>query len=459
MPHLYISAAHKSSGKTTISVGVCAALRERGLKVQPFKKGPDFIDPLWLGRAAGRPCYNLDYQTQSAEEMVGLFARLQIGADIGLIEGNKGLHDGVALDGSNSNAAVAKALGAPVILVIDVRGMSRGVAPIALGFQAFDPQARIAGVIFNQVGGPRHEGKLRRVMAAYTDLPVLGAVYRCDEMRIDERHLGLIPSTESTESERRIEAIRRVVSEQVDLDALIRIARTAPTPPVSPTPPRPMAFRGIRVAIPRDRAFGFYYPDDLAIFEAVGAQLRFFDALADARLPEADALFIGGGFPETQLDALADNRALLTAIHAAIEGGLPAYAECGGLMYLSRALHWRGRRRELAGIIPGEVHMQPRPVGRGYVTLEALDHPWGLEPGARLHAHEFHHSSLTGLPADADFAFRVVRGHGIDGRRDGYRRHRLLAGYAHQRHTAANPWTERFLAFAARCKTGNSQPG
>ena len=259
MPHLFISAAHKSSGKTTLSLGLCAALRERGLKVQPFKKGPDFIDPLWLSRAAGRPCYNLDYQTQSAAEMSRLFARLDHRADVSLIEGNKGLHDGVALDGANSNAAVAKLMQAPVILVIDARGMSRGVAPIALGFQAFDPDVRIAGVILNQVGGPRHEGKLRAVMAAYTDLPVLGAVHRHRDLQIEERHLGLIPGNEAAGAERRIEAIRRVVADQVDLDALLHIAHAAPTPTISwSASPASKPFPGLRVAIPQDSAYGFY---------------------------------------------------------------------------------------------------------------------------------------------------------------------------------------------------------
>ena len=458
MTGIYISAAHKSSGKTTLSLGICAAFRERGLTVQPFKKGPDFIDPLWLSQAAGRACYNLDYQTQSPEEILILFRRLSARADISLIEGNKGLHDGMALDGSNSNAAVAKQVRVPVILVIDTRGMSRGIAPMTLGFQAFDPRVRIAGVILNQVGGPRHEGKLREVMAAYTDIPVLGAVHRHADLVIDERHLGLIPSNESRQSERRITGIRRRVADQVDLEALRTLATRTTTPGIAAIEPPSIPYTCLRVAIPRDPAFGFYYPDDLAAFEAAGAKLQFFDALSDRRLPEADALFVGGGFPETHMDALADNRDLLTAIRNAIENGLPAYAECGGLMYLSRSIRWRDRRREMAGVIPGNIHMQQRPVGRGYVTLEVQNHPWGLQPGARLHCHEFHHSSLTGLPDDADFAFEIVRGHGIDGKHDGYRIHNLLAGYAHQRHTAANPWVRHFLAFAARHKARHPQP-
>ena len=193
MTQVFISAAHKSSGKTTVTLGLCAALRERGLKVRPFKKGPDYIDPMWLGRAAGQTCHNLDFYTMERDEIrdtVGYYAQ---GADISIIEGNKGLYDGLDLDGSNSNAALAKLLGAPVVLVLDARGMTRGIAPLILGYQAFDPDIRIAGVVLNQLGGSRHESKLRAVIEHYTDVQVIGAVARESSMEILERHLGLIP--------------------------------------------------------------------------------------------------------------------------------------------------------------------------------------------------------------------------------------------------------------------------
>ena len=196
MAHVYISAAHKSSGKTTLSIGLCAAFAAQGQRVQPFKKGPDYIDPLWLAQAAQRPCFNLDFNTMGPDEIGSLFARNMQSADIGLIEGNKGLYDGLALDGSNSNAALAKMLDAPIVLVLDSQGMTRGVAPLILGYQAFDPELKILGVILNKVGGRRHESKLRAVIEHYTDVRVIGAVHRDDELRIDERHLGLVPSNE-----------------------------------------------------------------------------------------------------------------------------------------------------------------------------------------------------------------------------------------------------------------------
>lgn len=224
MPHLMISAAHKSSGKTTVSIGLCAALARLGRVVQAFKKGPDYIDPLWLGRASGRACYNLDFHTMGREEIVSLFARHMADADIGLIEGNKGLYDGLDLDGSNSNAALAALLGTPVVLVLDTRGMTRGVAPLILGYQAFDPNIRIAGVILNNVGGPRHESKLRRVIEHYTDVRVVGAVPRNEKVEIVERHLGLMPSNEAEAARQRIDAIADHVGGSVELDRLLEIA-------------------------------------------------------------------------------------------------------------------------------------------------------------------------------------------------------------------------------------------
>ncbi|HEX5635825.1 MAG TPA: AAA family ATPase, partial [Gammaproteobacteria bacterium] len=195
-PRILISAAHKSSGKTTISIGLCAALHERGLRVQPFKKGPDYIDPMWLGRAAGRPCHNLDFYTMQRDEITSLLVQQSATADITIIEGNKGLYDGLDLDGSNSNAALANLVQAPVVLVLDARGMTRGIAPLILGYQAFDKNIRIAGVILNQLGGSRHEKKLRSVIEHYTDVQVVGAVYHNDALSIEERHLGLMPSNE-----------------------------------------------------------------------------------------------------------------------------------------------------------------------------------------------------------------------------------------------------------------------
>ena len=469
MNRLLISAAHKSSGKTTLSVGLCAALHARGLVVQAFKKGPDFIDPMWLSLASGRDCHNLDFYLMGRAEIQRSFALRSHGTDISLIEGNKGLYDGLSLDGSNSNAALATLLEAPVVLVIDARGMTRGIAPLILGYQAFDRQIRIAGVILNQLGGSRHEAKLRAVIEHYTDVPVLGAVHHDDRLAIVERHLGLMPSNEATEAKRKINLIAALVSATVDLDRLIAISAQTPAPAPAkfsmevqaeePSPrPLPPSGRGdldkisIKIGVARDAAFAFYYPGDIEALRAAGAELVTIDTLKDARLPEVDALLIGGGFPEVFMEQLEANASLRREIHCAINDGMPAYAECGGLMYLSRSISWHGQRREMVGIIPGDVVMHDRPRGRGYVLLrETGKGPWPRhQPDsapAEIRAHEFHYSSLENLAPDIVYAYDVLRGSGVDGVHDGIVYKNLFACYAHMRDLEDNHWTARFVNF------------
>lgn len=457
MHRLLVSAAHKSSGKTTLAIGLAAALRAQGLVVQPYKKGPDYIDPLWLALAAGRPCFNLDPHLQTPDALARTFGAALPGADLALVEGNKGLHDGLALDGSNSNAALAKQLGLPVLLVLDARGMTRGIAPLILGYQAFDPAVRIGGVILNRVGGARHEAKLRAVVEHYTAVPVLGAVAEDPALGLAERHLGLPTCAELGDAAERVQALGRAVAAQVDLARVRELAASAGawTAPAAVARPSMPAGPRLRIGIARDRAFGFYYPDDLAALQAAGADLVAIDTLHDQRLPALDGLFIGGGFPETSMAALEANRALRTALRQAIEAGLPAYAECGGLMYLSRSISWQGQRAEMVGVIPGDAVMQPRPVGRGYVQLQATELlPWPLVTATDgiVRGHEFHHSSLENLPPGLRYAWRVQRGHGIDGRHDGLVLHNLVASYSHLRTGAGGDWVPRFMAHVRACR-------
>ena len=455
MSRLLISAAHKSSGKTTITVGLCAALTGKGLFVQPFKKGPDYIDPMWLGHASQRDCFNLDPFLMTPEQIVAGFAQRAEQADISIVEGNKGLYDGLALDGSNSNAALAQLLDLPVVLVLDAHGMTRGIAPLILGYQAFEPGIRIAGVILNQLGGSRHEAKLRAVIEHYTDVPVLGAVAKDPRLAMVERHLGLVPHGEMDDAQQRVRIIGEVIAAQVDLQRLLAVAASA-APQLSlrfaPAPaPRPSTPATVRIGVARDRAFGFYYPDDLEALEAAGAELVEFDTLNDKHLPAVDGLFIGGGFPETNLPQLEANASLRAEIRAAIERGMPAYAECGGLMYLARSLRWKDRAYDMVGALPADVVMNERPVGRGYVQLQLTpDAPWPRGAGSApltLRAHEFHYSSLENLAPGLKFAYRVLRGHGVDGRRDGIVYRNLLASYSHLRDVAGTGWAGQFVAF------------
>ena len=444
LPRVFISAAHKSSGKTTLTLGLCAALHARGHRVQPFKKGPDYIDPLWLGMAAQRPCYNLDFHMMRRDEIEQQFARAAADARISLIEGNKGLYDGLDLDGSNSNAALAKLLGVPVVLVIDARGMTRGVAPLILGYQAFDPDIRIAGVILNNLGGSRHESKLRAVIGHYTDVEVIGAVQHDPGMRIAERHLGLVPANEQDAARARIRHVGERVAAQVDLDRLLEIGDSAPDLDIQLPHETGIRAERVRIGIAHDQAFGFYYSEDLDTLRAANVELVEIDTLHAQALPDVDGLIIGGGFPEVFMAELEANTALRKQIRGAIESGLPAYAECGGLMCLSKSLSWQGQTRDMVGVVPGDTVMHERPVGRGYARLQPTgDDRW--RETASIPAHEFHYSSLENLPDDSMYAYRVTRGHGIDGRHDGYQQYKLLAAYVHRRGAGAQGWIAPFL--------------
>lgn len=457
MARLFISAAHKSSGKTTLSIGLCAAWQQQGWQVQPFKKGPDYIDPLWLSAASQRSCHNLDFNTSNDHEILHCVQHYGQTADLSLIEANKGLYDGLSLDGSDSNAALAKLLQAPVILVIDTRGMTRGVVPILLGYLAFDREVNIAGVIFNRVGGSRHAAKLRQAVEHFTDLPVLGAVQESSELQIEERHLGLMPSNERADAEQQIAKICALVADQVDLTQLISIAQQAPQLPTSiQTPLFKTSLNTntkLRIGICQDAAFGFYYPGDLEALQQAGAELVKIDTLQDTQLPDLDGLFIGGGFPETQMQQLAANRSMRLSIRAAIEAGLPTYAECGGLMYLARSLKWKNQQADMVGIIPGDAVMHPKPQGRGYVQLEetaAMPWPNSVTGTELVQAHEFHYSRLENLTATGQYAYKVKRGQGIDGEYDGWVYKNLLASYTHLRHTHRYPWAQRFMEFVRK---------
>ncbi|MEA3639642.1 MAG: cobyrinate a,c-diamide synthase [Lamprobacter sp.] len=451
MAHLYLAATQKSSGKTTLSIGLMREFARRGQHVQPFKKGPDYIDPLWLARASGgRTCHNLDYHTMAVEEIQADFCRLLEASTIGVVEGNVGLFDSPSVDGAGSNAELAKLLCAPVLLVINAQGMGRGIVPLLLGYQAFDPDLKISGVILNKVGGTRHETNLRRAIEHYTDLPLLGAVARDATVAIEERHLGLIPSNEAPAVEATIESIRRAVTASVDVDRVLAIAEQAPALDCRrPQPPlQQQAGSPVRIGIARDEVFGFYYPDDLAGLQRAGAELVPFSPLADASLPAVDGLILGGGFPESRMQELEANRTMRQSIAAFIADGGVAYAECGGLMYLCEQLHWGRESRQMCGVLNAEVAMHPRPQGRGYVRLRETDaFPWPRAPVdvREICAHEFHHSAIVAPRADWRFAFDVLRGSGIDGQHDGIIQQNLLASYAHLRDVGGVNWTRRFV--------------
>ncbi len=445
LPRLTISAPHRSSGKSTVTIGLCAALSARGLKVQPFKKGPDFIDPMWHEAATGRPSYNLDFHMMGAEKILKSFQRRAEGADISIIEGNMGLYDGMDIEGADSTAGLARLLKSPVLLVIDCHGMTRGIAPLVNGFRGFEPDTKIAGVILNKVKGARHEKKLREAVERFCGVPVLGALPHREEMGIRMRHLGLVPSREEEGLLPVISEMQSIIAENLDLDKIIEIASSADPLPAQKKEETVIPEPVVRIGMAMDRAFTFYYPENLEALRAAGAELVPFSPINDEILPKVDALYIGGGFPEVHMEALEKNVSMRKAVKDAADAGMPIYAECGGLMYLCGSIAWEGRVCRMAGVFQYAIKMSKRPAGHGYVLLRPTGRgSWPIFAEG-IKAHEFHHSSIESIGEDAGFAFMVLRGGGVDGNHDGMVYKNVLAAYAHIHSLGTPGWAPAFV--------------
>lgn len=451
-PRLVVAAPQGRSGKTTVTSALVAAMTAQGLKVQPFKKGPDFIDPSWLTYLAGRPCRNLDLYLMSPQVVRAGFQRAAADVDIAVVEGAMGLFDGLDLDGSNSTAELAKLLAAPVILVVNATRMTRSAAAVVLGCQKLDPGVNIAGVVLNNVARPRHLDMLTAAIDRYCGLPVVGAFPKRREYAVPDRHLGLIPAGEDQALLGAAAALARDAGKCLDIGRLLAIARAAP-PLDYPAPDVPPADRPAgetpRIGVVRDRVFSFYYPENLEALDAAGAHLLYIDALVDEKLPMVDALYIGGGFPEVFASDLEANAGLRQAIRRAADDGMPIYAECGGLMYLGEALTWKGTRYAMAGVLPLEVDLDEKPKGHGYMLCAVEGENPFFPRGALIRGHEFHHSSVTTLDhRRARPALQVQRGYGIDGRHDGVTRLNVFAAYNHIHALGVPEWAPRFVAAA-----------
>lgn len=475
-PRLVIAAPQGRSGKTTLTLGLCAAFRARGLAVQPYKKGPDYIDPSWLSEAAGRPCRSLDpFFYEKPEELLRAFLRSapHVGAGVpsaqdglSLIEGNHGLFDSFDETGRGSTAAVARTLQAPILLVVNAARMGRSVAAIVHGCQTFEPETNIAGVVLNNVAHGRHEARMRQAIESHCRIPVLGVIPRDEKLTIPDRHLGLIPRAEQDALLSAITACQQTIERFLDLDAVLAIARAAPALPnglPSPTNPASASTRP-RIGVLRDRAFTFYYPENLEALQEAGADLLFLDALHDQELPAVDALYIGGGFPEMFMDELSANVSLRRAIRAAVENDLPVYAECGGLMYLSRRIVWGEKSAEMVGALPCEIEMTLKPQGHGYVTAEVTAENPFFPLGILLRGHEFHNSRLINISGNRlTTAYRLARGNGLGDGRDGVLYRNVLASYTHL-HSGGASGLAAGLVLAARkyhvtSKAANARQG
>jgi cobyrinic acid a,c-diamide synthase len=445
VPRLCVAGLSGDSGKTVVSLALLTALRLRGQAVSVFKKGPDYIDPAWLTFAAGSTCRNLDTYMVPPEAVYARFVQQAADSDIAVIEGNRGLFDGLDARGTHSTAALARLLCTPVVLVVSAVKATRTIAAQVLGCQKFDPELQIAGVIVNKVAGPRHEEIIRASLAEYCDLPVLGAIPRLEAELIPSRHLGLVTPAEFG-PEGDLEArLLQIATEYLDVDRLIEIAAGASSLDVPEVPSVTVAPARVRVGYFRDEVFTFYYPENLEALHRLGAELVPVSALANTFLPEIDALYIGGGFPETHADALAGNRQLLNSVREAAGRGLPIYAECGGLIFLSRSLTWEGTRYPMAGVFPHDLAMHARPRGHGYTEVTVDSYNPFFAVGETIRGHEFHYSALTDTVTDLTTCMHVERGTGLGGGRDGLVFKNTLACYTHIHADGVATWAKALV--------------
>ena len=453
-PRILIAGLRGGSGKTLICLGLAAAWRRQGRAVAPFKKGPDYIDAAWLAQAAGRPCRNLDLFLMSPQAVLRSFSTATAVADVAVIEGNRGLYDGVDAEGTYSTAELAKLLQAPVVLAVDCTKSTRTVAALVLGCQQLDAQVPIRGVVLNQTAGRRHESVLRAAVEQHCGVPVVGAVRRLPAGLFPERHLGLIPPDEHDQHGDAIARAAGVAEQYLDLTAIRDLAAEAPA--LDCDAPAPTVGDGAkpsvaRIGVFRDAAFQFYYPENLEALVAEGAELVEVSPLRDAGLPEVDALYLGGGFPETLAPGLTANRTFLDALRRAVEQGLPVYAECGGAVFLGRRLEFQGQTYAMAGVLPVDFGFQDKPQGHGYAVLDAVASNPFYAVGDSLRGHEFHYTHMQATSAqELSFAFRVRRGHGFDGERDGVCYRNVLACYTHVHALGTEQWAPALVGAAVR---------
>jgi cobyrinic acid a,c-diamide synthase len=462
---LVIAGAASGVGKTTITLGLLAAYRRRGLAVQAFKVGPDFIDPGFHELVTGRPSYNLDGWMCGRDRVIACVAEQSAGADLVIVEGVMGCFDGI--DGTSedgSTAQVAKWLGAPVVLVVDASAASRSVAAVVLGFERFDPALDVAAVIFNRAGGDVHARWLHDAVKSTGRAVPLGAIRRDEGLTLPERHLGLVTAREGTLTPERQQRVADAVAASIDLDQLLTIAKPLSSLAIA----RPRSSAGLagassggrqdksevplRVAVARDAAFQFYYPENLDLLRASGAEIVFWSPVSDPELPDVDGLYFGGGYPELHARALAENTTIVKAVRDFAEAGKPIYAECGGLMFLAETLEDAdGIAHAMVGVLPTTVRMRPRRLMLGYTEVTfTTDTPLG-PAGTIVRGHEFHYSTLDSIPDAIPQAYRLCQRRGAE-RREGYLVGSTLMSYVHL-HFASNPAVARgFIEACARSR-------
>jgi cobyrinic acid a,c-diamide synthase len=455
VPRVVLGGTSSRAGKTVVSIGLIRALRNRGLKVAPFKAGPDFIDPSYHLFAAGRPSRNIDGYMMKKRDIIGAFYHGARDCDIAVVEGTMGLYD--SIDGireTGSTGQVAKFLEAPVILIANIERISRTVAPYVMGYRVFDKKIDIKGVLLNRAGSERHAGKAKLAVEKLAKMNVVGVIPRDPRIEIPERHLGLIPAYEKRRLNRLFNTLAELMEEYVDVDGIIKIAKGAKPQKNVREPPvlSPKKQIPTKLGIIRDKCFTFYYQNNIDAFQAAGAEIKYIDSLKDKKLGDIDALYIGGGFPEIFAKELEKNSRLRNEIYDFCEDGKPAYGECGGLMYLGKSIKTReGDEYEMAGFLPIKTQMFKKFQSLGYVRNEVIrDNPLSRK-GATIKGHEFHYSKAKLLKRNLknmEYIYKVKRGMGIDGEHDGLLVKKTIASYMHMHVLSYPAMVSNFLKSA-----------
>jgi len=457
---IIISALRGGSGKTIISLGVIGALRKNGYTIAPFKKGPDYIDAGWLALAANSPCYNLDTYLLSPQILKHSFFNHSHQKDIIIIEGNRGLYDSIDSEGSTSTADLSILLQFPVILVLDCTKTTRTLAAILMGCQLFNPNVQIKGVILNQVAGSRHESIITKSIEQYNQIPVLGAIPKLKSNIFPERHMGLIPNQEHDWADHALEKSIDLIQNYVSLEQLSSIIYSNTTDYDQTDSNKSMSSiinqtktQSIRIGIARDEAFQFYYEENIDALKQQGAEIIYVSPLNDKELPYLDALYIGGGFPETHARQLANNILFRKQLYSLAQNNLPIYAECGGLMYMGTHIIVEGHAYEMCGIFPAQFGLYKKPQGHGYTQFIVDQKNPFYDIGTEIKGHEFHYSKVIDWQGSDDMiAFQMIRGKGFHNNRDGVWLKNVLGLYTHIHALGTTQWVNKLIAKAVSHK-------
>lgn len=463
-PRFVLAGLSGGTGKTIVTLGLCRAFKNLGKKVKPFKKGPDYIDARWLGLASGNFATNLDPFLMSVDKLKALFLEKGAGADISIVEGNRGLFDGKDVQGSCSTAELARLINAPVILAIDCTKMTRTVAAIVAGCKAFEEGFNLAGVILNRTAGERHRNILQKSIEAYTDVPVLGMLPKLNENPIPERHMGLVSNTEYGPQDESLDILGKMVKDCIDLDKVFEIALSSGEIPENKeslwseielvTDEKPV------IGVVRDKALWFYYEENFEALTKAGAKIVEVSLVSDDEWPELDGLYLGGGFPETLAVELSSNVFIRDHVHSLADSGLPIYAECGGFMYLGDDVEYEGKKYPMSGVLPLSTCLCAKPQGLGYTLGKIILENSFFPVGTEIVGHEFHYSlCVSRTEPNPAYGLKLNRGKGLANGYDGMIKNNVYAGYNHIHALGAPCWAGNFVKAALKFKKERDSQG